>query len=57
MKLIISNEFVTESAVIFAIMIRTIITTGDTTAAYYEAASAVCRSGNQKLIELWNLVE
>lgn len=56
MKLIVNNDFVTESALIFATMLRTIITTGDTVTAYYEAASAVCRSGSQKMVDLWNNV-
>jgi hypothetical protein len=37
-------------------MLRTIIATGDITTAYYEAASAVCRNGSQKMIDLWNKV-
>jgi hypothetical protein len=54
MKLIVNNDFVTESALIFATMLRTIITTGDSATAYFEAASAVCRNGSQKMVDLWN---
>lgn len=57
MRLIAPNELVIESALIFAQLLRTIITTGDITTAYNDVCSIISRNGSKKMVELWKIVE
>lgn len=57
MSLICPNELVVETAIIFGMMLRTIIKTKDHQLAYYEAARWVYSRGCEKLKDLWKYVE
>jgi hypothetical protein len=57
MKLINPNEFVIETALVFANLLKCILTTGDHMLAYHQAAQSVYNFGSEKLVDLWNCVE
>ena len=57
MKLITPNSFVRESAMIYANILRCIITTGDHMLAYHQAAQNVYNFGSEQMTDLWRCIE
>lgn len=56
MKLITPNEFVVETALVFANLLKCIILTGDHRLAYHQAAQHVHCFGSEKMIDLWSSI-
>lgn len=57
MKFITPNEFVVETSIVFANLIKCIILTGDHMLAYHQASQNIYKFGSEKMIELWNCIE
>jgi hypothetical protein len=57
MKLITPNSFVSESAIVYASILRCIIKTGDHSLAYHQAAQYVSNFGSEQMAYLWECIE
>lgn len=56
MALICPNPLVAETALLYALLLRTIFKTRDHELAFYEASKWVYSRGSEKLKELWRFV-
>lgn len=57
MKFITPNEFVVESSLVFANILKCIMTTGDHLLAYHKASQYIHNFGSEKMIDLWSCIE
>lgn len=57
MALICPNPLVAETALLYALLLRTIFKTRDHELAFYEASKWVYSRGSEKVKELWRSVE
>lgn len=57
MKFITPNEFVVETALVFANLLKCIMTTGDHLLAFHKASQNIHKFGSEKMMEVWSCIE